>query len=639
MYQVRHELLETVYALKLLPVARRGMAKRLIQEGRIQAHLRHPNVVSVTDVVEEKGQIGLVMEFIEGPSLEELIRSDGAMEFREAIELFGQVLSGVAAAHQAGVLHRDLKPANVLLTTDGERVVAKVADFGIARMSLEGDGESTAPRPRKPVGTPGYMAPEQFQDSESADARSDVFALGAILYEMLTGRRAFGASASAKEVLEAVMRGRYAPLRQLAPSAPEAVEVAVHRALSVAPADRFSTCLELADALGIRAEIVPLRAMPAMDDLATREPAARDEREESGPSTEPPAFDTANDFLEDYEDEPPSPKRGDAIITWTPEEGDDEFGLPNAREVAVARPEARKRSARDWSPPKPAEPEVGADLEEPPVLRSALPIAATRPPSDEPLLPPKPAPPHPAPAPLAAEPPPSPLRAEEGPGRPSRTSSDALFRPRPVPTPEARPTPVRSVPARAATEPPAREEPAEPAEPAEPSAFARIAPIALVPVVLLLLLVAGASALGASSIGAARDKASKEQADLERALAGQPQMVADALRLASADGTHPPTVPPEYFERRLQAGEAATEINTKLHASRELREFLQLQVPTLYKGEDPAMLSLQHDLETRVRTLGEEQDSYQAALDAWSAEASTPTGGLAVLFGLAPAPP
>ena len=93
-YQVRHELLDTSHALKLLPIARRGLAKRLIQEGRIQAQLQHPNVVSVTDVVEERGQIGLVMEYVEGTSLEELLREGGAMDFDEAMDLIIREVGG-----------------------------------------------------------------------------------------------------------------------------------------------------------------------------------------------------------------------------------------------------------------------------------------------------------------------------------------------------------------------------------------------------------------------------------------------------------------------------------------------------------------------------------------------------------------
>lgn len=260
-YQVRHELLDTSHALKLLPIARRGLAKRLIQEGRIQAQLQHPNVVSVTDVVEERGQIGLVMEYVEGTSLEELLREGGAMDFDEAMDLFGQILSGVAAAHMAGVLHRDLKPSNVLLAADGDAVVAKVADFGIAKLASE-EATLKATQGGTPMGTPGYMAPEQITDSAIADQRSDVFALGAILYEMLSGQRAFRGG-NLRELLENTLTGRYIPLRRLNPKVAEYLEQVTARAMMVSPDDRFQNCMEMARALHIESEIVPPKALPA----------------------------------------------------------------------------------------------------------------------------------------------------------------------------------------------------------------------------------------------------------------------------------------------------------------------------------------------------------------------------------------
>jgi serine/threonine protein kinase len=285
-YQVRHELLDTSHALKLLPIARRGLAKRLIQEGRIQAQLQHPNVVSVTDVVEERGQIGLVMEYVEGTSLEELLREGGAMDFDEAMDLFGQILSGVAAAHMAGVLHRDLKPSNVLLAADGDAVVAKVADFGIAKLASE-EATLKATQSGTPMGTPGYMAPEQITDSAIADQRSDVFALGAILYEMLSGQRAFR-GANLRELLENTLTGRYIPLRRLNPKVAEYLEQVTARAMMVSPDDRFQNCMEMARALHIESEIVPPKALPAQVGEAPVLPPPVT-RAELGRSTAPPS--------------------------------------------------------------------------------------------------------------------------------------------------------------------------------------------------------------------------------------------------------------------------------------------------------------------------------------------------------------
>ncbi|MCK6520884.1 serine/threonine protein kinase, partial [Myxococcota bacterium] len=287
-YQVRHELLDTSHALKLLPIARRGLAKRLIQEGRIQAQLQHPNVVSVTDVVEERGQIGLVMEYVEGTSLEELLREGGAMDFDEAMDLFGQILSGVAAAHMAGVLHRDLKPSNVLLAADGDAVIAKVADFGIAKLASE-EATLKATQGGTPMGTPGYMAPEQITDSAIADQRSDVFALGAILYEMLSGQRAFRGG-NLRELLENTLTGRYIPLRRLNPKVAEYLEQVTARAMMVSPDDRFQTCIEMARALHIESEIVPPKALPSQVGEAPvlPPPVSRAELSRSSGGTIPP---------------------------------------------------------------------------------------------------------------------------------------------------------------------------------------------------------------------------------------------------------------------------------------------------------------------------------------------------------------
>jgi serine/threonine protein kinase len=159
------------------------------------------------------------------------------------------------------VLHRDLKPSNVLLAADGDAVVAKVADFGIAKLASE-EATLKATQSGTPMGTPGYMAPEQITDSAIADQRSDVFALGAILYEMLSGQRAFR-GANLRELLENTLTGRYIPLRRLNPKVAEYLEQVTARAMMVSPDDRFQNCMEMARALHIESEIVPPKALPA----------------------------------------------------------------------------------------------------------------------------------------------------------------------------------------------------------------------------------------------------------------------------------------------------------------------------------------------------------------------------------------
>jgi serine/threonine protein kinase len=284
-FQVRHRQLGTLHALKLLTVNSSGLAERLLQEGRIQANIRHPNLVSVTDVVEHKGQIGLVMEYVEGFSLDDCLR-EGAMDLVEALDIFGQVLSGVATAHAAGVLHRDLKPGNILLTTLDDVVVAKVADFGIAKMTqVEGRtvGGTT-------MGTPGYMAPEQISDAAAVDKRADIFALGAILYEMVSGRRAF-LGANMLDTLNRTADGRTTPLGELVRDCPTAVAEAVTRALMPDPADRFADCTEFLRALELSPDTLSDRAQ-TLEPIATEVPPPRDS---SNPTLAPAAHTWAGE--------------------------------------------------------------------------------------------------------------------------------------------------------------------------------------------------------------------------------------------------------------------------------------------------------------------------------------------------------
>ncbi len=247
----RHLQLGTEHAIKFLSAPNPRMTERLLREGRIQARLRHPNVVSVTDVVQSEGEVGLVMEFVEGFSLADCIRDGGAMELQEALVLFSQVLGGVGTAHAAGILHRDIKPANVLLTSQGESVIAKVADFGIAKFGKRSAGTLGG----TPMGTPGYMAPEQVSDSATVTRRADIFALGALLYELLGGKPAFPGT-DLRGILNATAAGAFTPLSVHAPATPRRVIEAVERALDPNPEARFDSVEAFAHALGIPVNII-----------------------------------------------------------------------------------------------------------------------------------------------------------------------------------------------------------------------------------------------------------------------------------------------------------------------------------------------------------------------------------------------
>ncbi|MCB9677103.1 MAG: protein kinase [Alphaproteobacteria bacterium] len=241
-YLCRHNQLGTMHALKVLTMSSRAIRERLVQEGRVQAQLRHRNIVAVTDIIMLNGAPGLVMEYIEGPSLDELIEQK-PLSYEQADALAEGVLDGVAHAHAMGLVHRDLKPANIMLSLEGSMLVPKVTDFGLAKL-LEGDTGRAATRTGSTMGTPHYMSPEQVSDSKNVDHRTDVFALGAILYELVTGRRAFGGE-NLLQIFSAVASSRFTPPRELKPDIPTRMEKAILGALEPDRDKRIQTVDEL----------------------------------------------------------------------------------------------------------------------------------------------------------------------------------------------------------------------------------------------------------------------------------------------------------------------------------------------------------------------------------------------------------
>jgi tetratricopeptide (TPR) repeat protein len=227
-YRVRHASLGTWHALKVLKMPTQAVRDRLLSEGRAQGSLSHPNVVNVTDLIEVDGSPGLVMELIPGVSLADHLRMH-ALSLPQADSLARGILEGVLAAHAAGLVHRDLKPANILLLPTQGTVVPKVTDFGLVKLVDVATGSSQT-RTGSAMGTPSYMAPEQVRDASSVDARADVFSLGAVLYELVTGRRSFVGD-DMLEVFQAVVDGRFADLERLAPQLPERMRAAIEGAL------------------------------------------------------------------------------------------------------------------------------------------------------------------------------------------------------------------------------------------------------------------------------------------------------------------------------------------------------------------------------------------------------------------------
>lgn len=215
------------------------LIQKLIKEARLAARLNHPGIVPVFDYGENQGEPYLVMERIEGDPLSELIARQESLEPEFATRTLSELLAAMAYAHEQGVIHRDLKPANIMIQPDGR---ARIMDFGIAYATFDpNDGNETL------AGTPRYMSPEQIQ-GRPVDIRSDIFSLGVVFYEMLSGRRPFP-QAEFATLREAIINQPHPPLQTIRPELPVALCALVDRALCKRPAERFGTAKQMLEAL------------------------------------------------------------------------------------------------------------------------------------------------------------------------------------------------------------------------------------------------------------------------------------------------------------------------------------------------------------------------------------------------------
>jgi serine/threonine protein kinase/tetratricopeptide (TPR) repeat protein len=251
-YRAHEERLERDVAIKVLPEEVAEDPDRLARferEARAAAALNHPNIMAVHELGEHEGRPFIVTELLEGESLRSVIDA-GGLTSRSAVAYAVQIANGLAVAHDKGMAHRDLKPENLFLTRDG---TVKILDFGLAKLRPERAFRTETPTetlrtsPGTLVGTVAYMAPEQLR-GEPADHRSDVFALGVVLYEMLCGRRPFVGGTTA-ETAAAILKEDAEPLASTVSSAPPALASIVARCLEKRPEDRFSSAHDLALAL------------------------------------------------------------------------------------------------------------------------------------------------------------------------------------------------------------------------------------------------------------------------------------------------------------------------------------------------------------------------------------------------------
>jgi eukaryotic-like serine/threonine-protein kinase len=247
-YRARDPRLGRDIAIKILPdefSSDAERAHRFEQEARAASALNHPNIVSIYDIGSSDSIRFIAMELVDGQTLRELI-DEGQLPVRRALTLAAQVAEGLAAAHGRGVVHRDLKPENILISKEG---VAKILDFGLAKVDLKDEQQRTVrkeeqTRPGTVMGTSGYMSPEQAR-GRTADFRSDQFSFGAVLYEILTGQRAFQRQSSV-QTLNAIIEDDPEPIATVNARIPPPLRWIVDRCLAKDPADRYASTRDLA---------------------------------------------------------------------------------------------------------------------------------------------------------------------------------------------------------------------------------------------------------------------------------------------------------------------------------------------------------------------------------------------------------
>src|SRR5262249_6392160 len=253
-WRARDTRLNREVAIKVLPTSFANDADRLRrfeQEALATSALNHPNILTVYDIGDHEGTPYIVAELLEGEELREQL-NEGALPVRRSIDYAQQIAAGLAAAHEKSIVHRDLKPENLFVTTDGR---VKILDIGLAKLKPPqvGAADSQAPTHKKitdpgtVMGTVGYMSPEQVRGQE-ADHRADIFSFGMILYEMLSGRRAFN-GASVADVMSAILKEDPPELRATNASFNPALVKIVRRCLEKKPERRFQTASDLGFAL------------------------------------------------------------------------------------------------------------------------------------------------------------------------------------------------------------------------------------------------------------------------------------------------------------------------------------------------------------------------------------------------------
>jgi serine/threonine-protein kinase len=251
-YRAHDPSIDRVLAIKVLKTEFRqdlSLVGRFLREARAAGALSHPNIVTIYDVGEADGFPYIAMELLDGVPLDEHLRATGRMPMEAVMRIGGQVAAALDYAHELGIIHRDIKPSNIMLSRDGR--TAKILDFGIARMGEADRARADASAARtqfgQVLGTPRYMSPEQAFGLD-IDRRSDLFSLGVVLYELVTGQTAFAGTSIATLALQITQR-KPEPLAKIIPECPRGLQHIVEKLLAKQPDKRFASGAEVAQAL------------------------------------------------------------------------------------------------------------------------------------------------------------------------------------------------------------------------------------------------------------------------------------------------------------------------------------------------------------------------------------------------------
>src|SRR5262249_1096055 len=242
-YKARHWQTQQIVAIKVLSrdIARNPVfLKRFEQEFRIANKLDHPNIVKVIEYCDSGEAPYFVMEFVDGESLGERLERVGRLSEEEALHIIIQIAQGLHQAHRQGMIHRDIKPDNILVATDGQ---AKLTDLGLAKQE---DASIDLTRTGRGLGTPTFMAPEQFRNAKNASIRCDVYSLGASLYQRETGQLPFPVTAPVASMMRK-MQNDSPPPREVVPTLSQSIDRGIRRAMSAEPEQRPASCLEFVE--------------------------------------------------------------------------------------------------------------------------------------------------------------------------------------------------------------------------------------------------------------------------------------------------------------------------------------------------------------------------------------------------------